>query len=84
MFGGLPRLLLLVLLVIAVLYAIRQFNKLRQELPRRQVPHRPPQPRPSRSSRPVVEAEDLVLCRTCGTYIAASAGACGKPGCPRR
>ena len=82
MFGGLPKLLLLVLVVIAVLYAIRQFNKLRQEWSGRQMPRSAPGPQPRRA-RPVVEAEELVVCRVCGTYLAVSARHCGKSGCPQ-
>jgi len=82
MFGGLPKLLLLILVVIAVLYAIRQFNKLRHEWPGRQVPRSAPRARP-RPARPAVEAEELVVCRVCGTYLAVSARHCGKSGCPQ-
>jgi len=66
MFGGLSRLLLLALVVIAVLYAIRQFNKLRQEV-RREVPRpRPATQRssPRQQSQPAVQ--DLIACRACG------------------
>jgi hypothetical protein len=83
MFGGLSRLLLLALVVIAVLYAIRQFNKLRQEV-RREVPRpRPAAQRasPRQQSQPAVQ--DLIACRACGAYVAASARGCGKAGCPR-
>ena len=31
----------------------------------------------------VIEAEDMVICKACGAYVAArGAGACGKPDCP--
>src|SRR2546429_9397992 len=83
MFGGLSRLLLLALVVIAVLYAIRQFNKLRQEV-RREVPRpRPATQRssPRQQSQPAVQ--DLIACRACGAYVAASASGCGQAGCPR-
>ena len=81
MFGGLSRLLLLALVVIAVLYAIRQFNKLRQEV-RREVPRRATQrSSPRQQSQPAVQ--DLIACRACGAYVAASARGCGKAGCPR-
>jgi len=81
MFGGLSRLLLLALVVIAVLYAIRQFNKLRQEV-RREVPRRATQrSSPRQQSQPAVQ--DLIACPACGAYVAATARACGKAGCPR-
>jgi hypothetical protein len=82
MFGGLPRLLLLVLVIIAVLYAMRQFNTMRYEQKRREVPRVQPRPQP-RPSRPVIEAEELAMCGVCRTYLAASAPNCGRPGCPR-
>jgi len=82
MFGGLPRLLVLILVVIAVLYAVRQFNTLRYEQKRRQMPRAQPRSRPQ-PSRPAIAAEDLVVCRACGTYIAAGARPCGQPGCPQ-
>jgi hypothetical protein len=81
MFGGLPRLLLLILVVIAVLYAIRQFNTLRYEQKRREMPR--PRPSQRRQPRPAIEAEELVSCGTCGSYVAVSARSCGRAGCPR-
>jgi hypothetical protein len=84
MFGGLSRLLLLALVVIAVLYAIRQFNKLRQEV-RRDVPR--PRPATQRSAprqqQSQATVQDLIACGACGAYVAASARRCGKAGCPR-
>jgi hypothetical protein len=67
---GLPKLLLIVLVVFAVWYAARAFNRIRPRMP---------QPRPQ--ARPRIEAEDLVACKVCGTYIAASARHCGRAGC---
>jgi len=81
MFGGLSRLLLLALVVIAVLYAIRQFNKLRQEV-RPDMPRRRPATQRS-SARPQAAVQDLIACPACGAYVAANARGCGKPGCPR-
>src|SRR2546423_13889125 len=82
MFGGLSRLLLLALVVIAVLYAIRQFNKLRQEVRPEVPPPRPATQRssPRRQSQPAVQ--DLIACRACGTYDAANARGRGKAGFP--
>jgi hypothetical protein len=37
-----------------------------------------------RPAGPAIEAEDLVKCERCGAYVAAHAGACGRPDCPRR
>jgi hypothetical protein len=83
MFGGLSRLLLLALVVIAVLYAIRQFNKLRQEV-RREVPRpRPATQRASPRQQSQAAVQDLIACPACGAYVAAKARGCGKAGCPR-
>jgi hypothetical protein len=71
---GVPKLLLAVLVIIAVWYAVRWINRKRPtEMLRRTVS----------PAQPVVEAEDLVPCPVCGTYIAASARSCGRPTCPR-
>jgi hypothetical protein len=83
MFGGLSRLLLLALVVIAVLYAIRQFNKLRQEV-RPEMPRRRPAPqRSSPRQQSQAAVQDLIACPACGAYVAANARGCGKAGCPR-
>jgi hypothetical protein len=83
MFGGLSRLLLLALVVIAVLYAIRQFNKLRQEV-RREVPRpRPATQRAAPRQQSQAAVQDLIACPACGAYVAANARGCGKAGCPR-
>jgi hypothetical protein len=73
---GLPKLLLIVLVVFAVWYAMRAFNRMRPPVP-------PPRERQRSQTRPLIEAEDLVSCRVCGTYIATSARHCGRAGCPQ-
>jgi hypothetical protein len=83
MFGGLARLLLLALIVIAVLYAIRQFNKLRQEVRPEMPRRRPATQRSSPRQQPQAVVQDLIACPACGAYVAAAARGCGKPGCPR-
>jgi len=70
-------LLLLALVVLAVWYAVRWFN--RQTAPR--AVRRGPGA--ARSARPQSAVEDLVACRACGAYVAASARGCGKAGCSR-
>ena len=72
--AGLPKLLLILLVFVAVWYAVRAFGRMRPPVP---------QPRSQARPRPVIEAEDLVRCRGCGTYIAASARNCGRAGCPQ-
>jgi len=71
----LPKLLLIVVLVVAALYAMRWLNRPAPPVPRR---------RPAASPSPAQSAvEDLTACRVCGAYVAASARVCGKPGCPQ-
>ena len=72
---------LLLLLLVAIVWAGFRYvgrvqavqRALREELRRRQHGQKPR----------VVEAEDLVKCATCGSYVAArGATACGRPDCP--
>jgi hypothetical protein len=67
---GLPKLFLIVLVIVAVWYAVRAVNRMRPQMPPRQT-----QPRAQ------IEAEDLVNCRVCGSYVAVSARHCGRPDC---
>jgi threonine/homoserine/homoserine lactone efflux protein len=41
-----------------------------------------PEAAPRRSSAPAIE--DLTQCRICQSFVAASAGGCGRQDCPRR
>jgi hypothetical protein len=68
-----PKLVVLVLIVVAAWVGYRWLNGLTRELPRR----RPVSPHPA------VSAEDLVACGVCGAYVAAGAPGCGRPDCPR-
>ncbi|HWZ67851.1 MAG TPA: hypothetical protein VNW89_08490 [Stellaceae bacterium] len=68
-----PKLVVLVLIVVAAWVGYRWLNGLTRELPRR----RPVSPHPA------VSAEDLVSCGVCGAYVAAGAPGCGRPDCPR-
>ena len=72
---GLPKLLLLVLLLIGAWFFRRWFAQQRQNLPRR----RPAAP----VGTPAIEAEDLVLCGVCAAYVSAQAPGCGRRDCPR-
>jgi hypothetical protein len=72
---------LLLLLLIGVVWAgFRHMGRiqavqraLREEMERRRQSQKPR----------IVEAEDLVKCATCGSYVAArGATACGRPDCP--
>lgn len=71
-----PKLVLLVAAFVVVWYAMRWLNRGPPQAaagPRRGAAR--PQPR--------IEAEDLVSCGVCGTYLALNARGCGKAGCPR-
>ena len=72
-----PKIVLIVLLMFVVWYAVRWFN--RQTAPK--AVRRGPGA--ARSARPQSAVEDLVACRACGAYVAASARGCGKAGCSR-
>ena len=70
----LPQLVGLILVLAAVWYGLRRLNG-----PPRQPPRRPDmRPNPP----PRIEAEDLIACRVCGTYVAAGAPDCGRRDCP--
>lgn len=72
-----PKLILILLVGFFVWYALRWINGTSSKSaaprsrPRREAPRRQKQ------------IEDLVACRTCGAYVAPSAHACGRPGCPQ-
>jgi hypothetical protein len=72
---GLVKLLIVVLIIGAAWYIMRWFNRVHPQM----APRRPAQPR---ARKPMIEAEDLVPCRACGTYMPVSARNCGKPACP--
>lgn len=74
-----PKLLLIVLLGIAAWFALRWLNRPAGPVVRRTATAGAG-PRPQQAA---IEAEDLVACRVCGAYVAASARACGKAGCPQ-
>jgi hypothetical protein len=69
-----PKLIVVVLLVAAAWVGYRWLNGVTRELSSRR-----PTPPPNRT----INAEDLVACEVCGAYVAARAGACGRPDCPR-
>lgn len=71
-----PKLFLMVLVVIAVWFAMRWLNRTQTGIVRRSQPQPP-------GAAPQGAIEDLVACRACGAYVAANARACGKAGCPQ-
>jgi hypothetical protein len=76
MFPSFSKLALVVAVIIALWYALRWLNRAPTHLMRRRPAPSPPGPAQA-------AIEDLVACHTCGTYVAAGARACGRPGCPQ-
>jgi hypothetical protein len=72
-----PKIVLIILVAFAVWYALRWFNRTEPKAVR------PGPARPAQGARSQPIIEDLVSCRACGAYVAASARSCGKAGCPR-
>ena len=80
MFGGIPELFIILVVVFAAWHVVKAFNRLAsQQTPPPRGPQRPQQPQ----ARQIIEAEDLVACKGCGAYIAASARHCGRADCPQ-
>jgi hypothetical protein len=79
-----PKLAVILLIAFLVWYALRWVNGAAapKARPRRRGPMPPPPPGRGQPG-PAPAIEDLALCRSCGAYVAASAGGCGKPGCPQ-
>ncbi|MBV8493309.1 MAG: hypothetical protein JO162_07495 [Alphaproteobacteria bacterium] len=75
-----PKLVLIVLVALAVWYALRWFNRMAPNAVRRGPS---PWTRSASREQPPRAVEDLVSCRACGAYVAASARSCGRAGCPR-
>lgn len=81
----LPDLVFVLLVIGAVWYGWRWLQAQRGLGPRagRGRPQQPHQSDPRRAAGPPgVPAEDLVSCRACGSYVAAGAAECRRPGCP--
>lgn len=70
---GLPKLVVLVLAMVAVWYFRRWFHAQRRNLTQRRSA-------PAAASAAI---EDLVRCGLCGAFVAARAPACGRPDCPQ-
>ena len=73
-----PKIVLIIMVIFAVWYAVRWFNRPAPKAVRRGSSR---WARWAPRSQAVVE--DLVACGACGAYVAASARGCGKAGCPR-
>jgi hypothetical protein len=76
MFAGLFELFLILVVIFAAWHVVKAFNRIQAPMP-------PPRPQSRPQGRPMIEAEDLVGCPVCGTYIAASARYCGRADCPQ-
>jgi len=76
MFAGLPELFLILVVVFAAWRVVKMFNRANSPPPRAPRPH-------VRRGQRVIEAEDLVACKACGSYIASSARHCGRTNCPQ-
>jgi hypothetical protein len=72
---GFPKLVFAALVAFVVWYALRWISRARAPA----APRRAAVP-PGRAR--MIEAEDLVACRVCGTYMPVSARNCSKAGCP--
>ncbi|MBV9551460.1 MAG: hypothetical protein JO032_01585 [Alphaproteobacteria bacterium] len=72
-----PELFVILAVVFAAWHLVKAFNRAATR------PAPPRRPAAGAAPRAMIEAEDLVACRVCGTYIASSARACGRAGCPQ-
>jgi len=77
--GVIGKFILIALVIAAVWYAFKyagRIDEIHRAIKRRQPPPGPVKPQ-------AIQAEDLVECRVCGSYVAvSSAKACGRPDCP--
>ena len=79
---GLSKLVVLVLLILAVWYAFKYAGRV-EEIRRAVKKAREAAGQPGRGPAPRLQAEDMVKCRSCGTYVAVrGAGKCGRQDCP--
>ena len=80
-----PKLLLLLVIVLAVWYGVRFITRIGQmrDVLRRATEQAAMNARGRDPHTPALGAEDLVKCRVCGSFVPAkSASACGRPNCP--
>jgi len=80
MFAGLPELFVILVVVFAAWHVVKAFNRAQQ---RPMPPRGGARPQQQAQARPMIEAEDLVACRACGSYVAVSARHCGRADCPQ-
>jgi uncharacterized protein len=80
-----PKLILLVVVVLAVWYGVRFITRIGQmrEVLRRAAEQAAMNARAAQPRAPVLVAEDLVKCRICSAFVPAkSATRCGRADCP--
>lgn len=63
---SLPKLIVLVVIILAVLYGFKMVTSINR---RRETGDRPARPRTARQKRDQVQSEDLVQCPDCGAYV---------------
>jgi hypothetical protein len=78
---SLPKLILIIILIIAVWYVSRALNRGASALERRRRNVAAEPQGPAARGRSAIE--DLVPCRTCGAYVSPGSHNCGRPACPR-
>lgn len=76
-----PKLVLLVIVILAVWYVSRVVNRGAAVLERRRR-NAAAGPR-GQGTHGLGIIEDLVPCRICGAYVSPGARSCGRPGCPQ-
>jgi peptidoglycan/LPS O-acetylase OafA/YrhL len=69
---GLPKLIVLVLALLAAWCFYRWVNRAGRDLLRQRG-----------APRRTIDAEDLTACSVCGAFVAAGAPGCGRSDCPR-
>lgn len=85
MFGfSLPKLLFTILVIAAVWYGFKMLSRWQERRENADSAERAPaRRRRRRRETPPPEAEDMVACALCGTYVAArGARSCGRADCP--
>jgi hypothetical protein len=80
-FPSIGKVVVFIAIVLAVWYGFKLIGQIDRQ--RKAMARREGGAKPSRG-RAAADVEEMIRCRTCGTYIPASGGtSCGKAGCPR-
>ena len=79
---SLPKLILIIVVILAVWYVSRVLNRGATGLERRRRSAAAEPRGPGARGRSAIE--DLVPCPTCGAYVSPGAHNCGRPACPQR